>query len=112
MEEGRDFQIAFAPRVAGRLRKAPDASQGGFLDRLQYYQTWWPEFSIGELECGSRRARDDATAEPLALLMLAGRRMSELAEVRSGLLTGWHDRSRGWWSDAGGPFGTILSIGI
>ena len=33
---------------------------------------------------------------------LAGRRVTEIAEVRSGLLTGWHDRSRGWWGDAAG----------
>ncbi len=112
-EEGRDFQVAFAPRVAGRLRKAADVSLGGFLDRLEYYQVWTPEFAIGQLECEEAAPGDYSQRDgPLETLMLAGRRMTELAEVRSGLLTGWHDRSRAWWGDGEATFGTLLSLGI
>jgi hypothetical protein len=110
MEEGRDFQIAFATRTAGRLRRAADVSRGGFLDQLQYYSTWDAEFAIGELEVSE--APSDGGA--LDLLMLAGRRATELAEVRSGLLTGWHDRSRAWWGQDAptAATGTLLSLGI
>jgi hypothetical protein len=43
---------------------------------------------------------------------MAGRRVTELAEGRSGLLTGWHDRSRARSVEDDGPVGTLLSLGI
>src|SRR5581483_2432293 len=48
----------------------------------------------------------------LRLLMVAGRRTTELAENRSGLLGGWYDRSRAWRVEGDGPVGTLLSLGI
>ena len=39
-EEERDFQVAFTPRVAGRLVRAADSSQGGFLDQYEFQQPW------------------------------------------------------------------------
>lgn len=109
-EETRDFQIAFAPNTAGRLRIAGQSSLGGFLDR-HTPQRWAPDDVIGHLKISSVDGipRGAAGVE-LRMLVLAGRRTTEIAEVRSGLLTGWHDRVRACWGD-GAP-GTVLSLGI
>ena len=110
VEEGRDLQVAFAPRIGGRIRKATDSTRGGFIDQLPLYLSWAPDFVIGDIEPASETG-DRSREEELRLLFLAGRRATELAEVRSGLLTGWHDRSRAWWGDQDGGFGTVLSLG-
>ena len=112
VEEQRDFQVAFAPRIGGRLRKAANSSRGGFLDLQQYYQHWSHDYVIGHLETSARDRLADDGAELLRLLFVAGRRVTELAEVRSGLLTGWHDRSRAWWGEGHDAPGTVLSMGI
>ncbi|MFI4976870.1 MAG: hypothetical protein ACHP84_20240 [Caulobacterales bacterium] len=38
--------------------------------------------------------------------------MTDLAEDRSSLATGWHDRRRAWRVEDDGPIGTLLSLGI
>ncbi|HTS20622.1 MAG TPA: hypothetical protein VMN79_02325 [Casimicrobiaceae bacterium] len=112
-DETLDFQVAFAPRAGGQLRKSPDSSRGGFHDLLHFYQRWTPEFAIGHLEPSP--AGEPVECEPnggLRMLMLAGRRPTGLAVDRSGLLTGWHDRCRAWWGDGDASHGTLLSLGI
>jgi len=113
-EETRDFQVALAPRVGGRVSKAPDSSRGGFLDQMMDFQRWMPDYVFGRIQCRpSERPQDHEVASAVRLLMLAGRRTTELAEVRSGQpLTGWHDRSRAWWGEGAGEHGTLLSLGI
>jgi hypothetical protein len=113
-EEERDFQVAFATRIGGRLTCSADSSLGGFLDRFQYYERWTPEFVIGHIQSapGERPPDFDVDGETTRLLMLAGRRATELADVRSGLLTGWHDRTRAWWGDGDGAFGALLCLGL
>ena len=109
-EEQRDFQIAFAPRAGGRIRKTGGTSHGGSIDQLPFYIVWEPDFVIGHLEDAAAPA--GGTLDPeLRLLFLAGRRVTELTEMRSGLLTGWHERSRAWWADRKGRFSTVLSLG-
>jgi hypothetical protein len=106
--EARDFQAAFVLAAGGQVRHAAQSSLGGFLDQLNHYQTWDPDFFLGTL------LPDDAAqdvAVPLRLLLAAGRRVSEHAEVRAALLTGWHDRSRAWWADGSAVEGTLLSLG-
>jgi hypothetical protein len=111
--EARDFQVAFAPRVGGRVTRAAESSLGGFLDLLPFYQSWSAEYLIGHVECDSGGEVQNIHAEgALRPLFLAGRRMTEIAEVRSGLLTGWHDRSRAWWGEGSDKVGTLLSLGI
>jgi hypothetical protein len=44
-------------------------------------------------------------------MLTAGRRVTEYAEDRAGLLTGWHDRKRAWWADGDGVAGTLRSLG-
>jgi hypothetical protein len=113
-EEARDFQVAFATRLGGRLHRSPETSLGGFLDQLVYYQNWMPDFAIGHVQCrpSERPPGYDVDGENLRLLMLAGRRVTEIAEVRSGLFTGWHDRSRAWWGGEAAAFGSLLCLGI
>jgi hypothetical protein len=108
-EEKRDFQVAFAVRRSGRVVKAPGASRGGFLDLHAEYDRWVPGTVIGYQECAPDEVHE---REGLRLLILAGRRMVECAEVRWGPATGWHDRSRAWWAEDAGAFGTLLSLGI
>jgi hypothetical protein len=112
-DEVRDFQVALAPRVGGQVRKAPQSSRGGFLDQLMDFQQWTPDFPVGEIQCRpSERPPGYANDGGMELLFLAGRRKTEIAEVRSGLLTGWHDRSRAWRAEGNGECGTLLSLGL
>jgi hypothetical protein len=68
---------------------------------------------LGHLECAPGDVTGDLENQgTLKLLLLAGRRVTELAEVRWSPLSGWHERSRGWWAEREGDFGTILSLGI
>jgi len=113
-EERRDFQVAFAPRVGGRLHRDSSPSHGGFLDQHPYYEFWTPDLVFGHVQRrpGEPAPDCDAGGETTQLLMVAGRRATELAEDRSGLLTGWHDRSRAWWGEGKGRRGTLLGLGI
>lgn len=113
-EEVRDFQIALATRVGGRLHRAADASRGGFLDRLAEHSVWIPDHVIGHVQCRpSERPPDvDTHGETLGLMFVAGRRVTEVAEDRSGFLTGWHDRVRAWWGEGDSPVGTLMGYGI
>ena len=113
-DEARDFQIALATRVGGRLHRAADASRGGFLDRLPEHTVWIPDHVIGHMQCrpSERPPGDDTHGETLGLMFVAGRRVTEVAEDRSGFLTGWHDRQRAWWGEGDAPVGTLLGYGI
>lgn len=105
----RELQVALAPRVAGRVRISGDAI-GGHLS-VHGVQPWRADEVIGAIE--PIDDVDVAEGDTPRLLMLAGRRTTGLAAVETGLLSGWHSRSRGWWSDAAGSVGpTLLSLGI
>lgn len=110
-DEQADLQVAFVTRFAGRLHHAPNSSRGGWLDQVQYNIRWLPGQRIGtlEVETGAGPAEADSA---LVLHCLAGRRVSELAEDRSGLLTGWHDRKRAWRFAGPGRGGSVLGLGI
>ena len=107
-EESFDLQVGFAPRVAGRIRHAADASHGGYIDRLPA-AAWDADMVWGRIE----DVADDPETADLGrpgLLFVAGRRFTDIAEDRSGLMTGWHDRTRAWWGEGAG--GTLLGAGI
>lgn len=108
----RELQVAFAPRVGGRLQIVNNSSLGGYLDIVGAHG-WDPETVIAHIEpvAGSDPS-SDSNASALRLLMLAGRRMSDLADVHSGLLPGWHRRARAWWGDGSGDMSTLLSLGL
>lgn len=103
-DEAADLQVALAPRTAGRVRRAPDVSPGGLLDRIPTLP-WSPQTVWAHLDPVSGA---DAPEEP-DLLFVAGRRFTGVAEDRAGFLTGWHDRRRAWWGDGDG--GTLLVPG-
>lgn len=107
----RELQVAFAPRIAGRVHIAPDASLGGYLNALGV-NPWDSEAIVGRLEPLGERKHRSADAGSLRLLMLAGRRMTGLADVPTGLLPGWHSRARGWWWEEGDELPTFLNLGI
>ena len=112
-DEAREFQVGFATKVGGRLYHSHKSSLGGFLDLHEYYQEWTPEFVIGHVEPYARDPTglgDDS--QMLRLFMFAGRRATRLAEVRFGLMSGWHNRSRVWSGEGLEPHGTLLSLGI
>ena len=104
--EARDFQAAFVLRAGGRVRHGRDSSMGGVIDQLAHYLIWEPDFVLG-----TRETERPDEAGPLRVLLGAGRRAFEHAEVRVGFLTGWHDRSRVWWADGGAVEGSLLSLG-
>jgi hypothetical protein len=110
--EDIDMQVVLAPRRAGRLRRSAHSSLGGYLDKL-YFHPWAPDFVIGHLEpLSGEQLPGLEDGEALQLLMLTGRRFTEVAADLGGLMTGWHDRRRGWWGGGDGPLGTLLSLGI
>jgi hypothetical protein len=106
-DEVRDFQLTLAPNLAGILHQASGLSLGGDLDQLQFYQVWDPHEIAASIEV----TETPAIAPAWHLGFAVGRRMTELAEDRSGLLTGWHDRKRAWNGECG-PHVTVLSLGI
>ncbi|HMK68213.1 MAG TPA: hypothetical protein VK433_06675 [Stellaceae bacterium] len=110
-EEMRDLQVAFVLRTGGRLRRSTGSSHGGFLDRIYEFQGWSPDFLIGEVVRAQHERADGESGNPLQLLYLAGRRVTEFAEGRSGLLTGWHNRSRAWWGEGSEAHGSVLCLG-
>lgn len=112
-DEFPDLQAALAPRVAGRIRRSEVSSRGGFLDRLELFQFWTPDFVIGHLE----RAEDAGPSLPseedeLDILFMTGRRYAHISEGRQGLLTGWHSRGRAWRPRDGAPSGSVLGLGV
>jgi hypothetical protein len=109
-DESRDLQVAFAARAAGRLTLAAGKSRGGYQDLLNVLG-WSEDTVIGTLETSDPQAPDDP-AGGLSLIMFAGRRFTGLAEVRSGPMTGWHNRSRAWRVSDHEPVGTLLSLGV
>jgi hypothetical protein len=108
-----ELHVAFAPRIGGRLRIVGENSPGGYLNTLGLH-VWNPDDVLAYLEEIS--GGDDSVqtnSGELRLLMLAGRRMSGLADTNIGILPGWHSRSRAWWCDRlGGDLSTLLCLGV
>jgi hypothetical protein len=111
MADELEFQVAFAPPCAGRLQIAGGNSPGGYLSAFGLH-VWNPDDILGHLDPISSDDSAPAGSGRLRLLLLAGRRMSGLADVDYGILPGWHSRSRAWWGDQAGPLSTLLCIGI
>jgi hypothetical protein len=109
-EDELELQVGFASRVGGHLSISSSASRGGYLS-VRGVEVWNPQDVIATIkpDAASDTGED---ASKLRLLMLAGRRMTALADVHAGLLPGWHGRSRGWWCDEGETPVTLLSLGI
>lgn len=107
--EERELQVACATRTAGRIHFDSEAEPGGYLSIFEFNR-WDSDTVLAHLE------PDDSSAAPeaatLRLLFLAGRRMTPLVDVHTGLLPGWHGCSRGWWGENGQSPLTLLSLGI
>lgn len=108
--EQQDLQLAFVARRAGRVHRNARLSPGGWHDRNMFFASD-PDMVIGwiEPEAQAPASGDDGALE---LHFMTGRRVSEAAEDRSGMLTGWHDRSRAWRLGESGPTGGVLGLGI
>jgi hypothetical protein len=101
-EEQNDLQVVLAPRNPCRFEYRAELSKGGYQDMVG--SSDWDE---GEVVGSSQ----DDSGELIALV-LAGRRGFENGEGRGGLLSGWHERARGFWEGDGiGPMGTVLGLG-
>jgi hypothetical protein len=111
MADELEFQVAFAPQHGGRLQIAGGNSPGGYLNVFGLH-AWNPEDILGYLDPVPSAESTRTNSGRLRLLLLAGRRMSGLADVDYGLLPGWHSRSRAWWGDQAGPLSTLLCLGI
>lgn len=106
--EELELQVALAPRIAGRVVINSGMVRGGYLS-VRGVESWDPDDVLAHIETD---AQDTGSAGQVRLLMLAGRRMTALADVHSGLLPGWHGRSRGWWCEEGETPISLLSLGI
>jgi hypothetical protein len=109
--EERELQVACAPRVAGRLMYDSDAAPGGYLSVIGV-NLWDADDVLGRIEVDGASTDLDGDAGRARLLLLAGRRMTPLVDVHSGLLPGWNGRSRGWWCEEGETPVTLLTLGI
>lgn len=113
LSDEMELHVAFAPPVGGRLRIAGGSSPGGYLNTMGLH-VWNPDDVIAHLEALSE---SDHSAQigslEMRLLMIAGRRMSALADTNIGILPGWHSRSRAWWCDgSGAELSTLLCMGV
>lgn len=105
----QELQVAFAPRVAGRVAINASMVRGGYLS-MHSVETWNPDDVVAHLETD---ADESAEAGRVRLMMLAGRRMTGLADLQqAGLLPSWHGRSRGWWCEEGETPVSLLSLGV
>ncbi len=104
--ERSDLQVALAPARSGRLFHGQSVAHGGVLDRLPR-ERWNPDTAWAFLE---ETQEDSGVLDgETQLTFYAGRRFSDIAEDRSGLLTGWHDRVRAWTGNPGSA--TLLGAG-
>jgi hypothetical protein len=110
-DERLELQAVMAPRAGGTLRQGEATARGGFLDRLDFFQMWTPEFAIGSIEPGAG-APLPGPADEVSLFMTATRDRADLARSREGIVSGWNDRSRAWRADGEGPRSTVASLGI
>ncbi|GBQ28187.1 hypothetical protein HLH34_01190 [Gluconacetobacter azotocaptans] len=104
-----ELQVVFAPRVSGRLTIHPEMTRGGYLS-IRGVDAWKADTVLGHIE--PDQPADESDQGRLRLLVVAGRRMTALADVHSGLLPGWNGRSRGWWCEEGETPVTLLSLGL
>lgn len=106
-----ELQIAFASRIGGRVAINSSAARGGYLS-VRTVDVWDSDTVIASIDPDPDAG--DVVGDPsrLRLLALAGRRMTALADTHSGLLPGWHGRSRGWWCEEGETPVTLLSLGV
>jgi len=107
----RELQVAFAPRIAGRIHIAAETSLGGHLNALGVY-AWESGAVVGSLEPVDGGAGQGLAEAGVLRLLLAGRRMTGLADVLTGLLPGWHSRARAWWGESADEPKTMISLGI
>ncbi len=102
-----DLQVAFASPVPGRVLTA-GRERGGVLG-VHSVETWRADDVIAYLQPDDGDGADDTLT--LRLLVLAGRRVTVLAHSDAGILPGWLERRRGWWSEQGMPI-TLLCLGL
>ncbi|MCE2574220.1 hypothetical protein [Komagataeibacter sp. FNDCR2] len=107
--EEQDIQVVFAPRVAGRLAIQPEMARGGYLN-TRAIDAWDPDTVAARITPDTPPDMPDAGR--LRLMVVAGRRMTRLADVHTGLLSGWYSRSRGWWCEDNELPMTLLSMGV
>jgi hypothetical protein len=107
----RELQVACAPRMPGRLIFDSASAPGGYLSVIGF-NPWNADVVLAHLETDDAAAVSNTEAGRLRLLLLAGRRMTPLVDVHSGLLPGWNGRSRGWWCENSEKPVTLLSLGI
>ena len=103
-DEWNEWQAGFILCGSGRVRL--QAQPGGDLNVGSQFGRWDPEAVLVDLA-------PDAGCDELTLELApyAGRRAVQIAENRSGVLSGWHSRIRAWHA-APGRHATLLSLGI
>jgi hypothetical protein len=109
--EELELQIAFASRVGGVVSINASTARGGYLS-VRTVDGWDPTTVIGSIRPDPEAGETAGDPSRLRLLALAGRRMTDLAVTHSGLLPGWHGRSRGWWCEEGETPVTLLGLGV
>lgn len=108
-EETFDFQVAIVLLVDGIVHQAPESSRGGYIDQLVHFHQWNPQYVMGSLTVAEGALKQGNA--PYRLLFAAGRRVTDVAEIRSGFISGWHNRTRAWTSGPKGVGRTIVSMG-
>jgi hypothetical protein len=105
----QEIQVAIASPCAGVLSVEGEKGRGGYLS-IRSVQAWDPDEVVARLEPDV--PTNEADDSRVRLLMLAGRRMTGLADVHAGLMPGWLGRTRGWWYEENQSPVSLLSMGI
>ena len=109
-DRDQNLKAVFATRVTGRLRQTADMSRGGFLNIHHPYR-WMSDLPIAQIIPTEVAGPSIGDPGLLRLMVLAGRTMTPLVTSSSGLMDGWFDRSRAWWTDDdAGPVETLVSL--
>ncbi len=108
--EIHDFQAVFITPFDGFIHIQKGNSHGGLIDQLPYYFFWDSKITICEIECEAQNFVLEA--QQVQVIFAAGKRYFDAAENRTGILSGWFQRTRAWTGDRGQIKNTILTLGI
>jgi len=108
--EEHDFQAIFIAPVDGVIHIRQGTSYGGLIDQLPHFFFWDPQFIICEVEI------EGWDQPPMTLqvqvVFATGKRYLGASENRTGVLSGWFQRTRAWVADRGPIHNTIITLGI
>ena len=108
--EMNDLQVIFIMPVNGTLIIPRVTTDKSLSNQLTHSPLWETSTILCDALIEDEQSLNEfITAE---FIIAAGKRYASFAENRSGILSGWFERSRAWVGDKGHIKNTILTLGI